>query len=104
MLNVVTLRGLVGQPRNFIHFQVNNIFSKDFSKKKKNKNGNGFILSKSTIIISFFLAFFRTYNVHCCETVVRDLHNMNLQCNSCYLNLSYWESCQWNSKPGFFYL
>lgn len=52
MLNVVTLRGLVGQPRNFIHFQVNNIFSKDFSKK--NKNGNGFILSKSTIIISFF--------------------------------------------------
>lgn len=54
MLNVVTLRGLVGQPRNFIHFQVNNIFSKDFSKKKKNKNGNGFILSKSTIIISFF--------------------------------------------------
>lgn len=54
MLNVVTLRGLVGQPRNFIHFQVNNIFSKDFSKKIKNKNGNGFILSKSTIIISFF--------------------------------------------------
>lgn len=41
MLNVVTLRGLVGQPRNFIHFQVNNIFSKDFSKKKKIKTVTG---------------------------------------------------------------